>query len=146
MSADSATLAAAIDRLAAATEADARERREAAQRARHENPEFRADLEALRRPLRKMPFGAFVSRIPELADTFEVVVPTNFWSLMEGRIDVACPCGATPHPGEWPAPCYGVEGKDCPRWYVYDGRDVRVAFSPKGGAPVPQDDDESSSA
>lgn len=124
-------LAVAIDRLAAAQERDTIERR-----ARDNRAVTEAGYAARRRPLRKMPFAAFIPRIPELAEVLQLKVPTSFWANTGSEIDVACPCGATPHPGEYPAPCPGA---DCPRWYVYDGRDVRVAFSPRGGAPVPED-------
>lgn len=109
-------------------------------RAEYEDPEFRANLEAHRAPLRSaFSFAAVARGIPEMAEAFQTKVPSNFWSMMEGRLDVLCPCKAIPHPGIFPEPC---PGEECPRWYVYDGRDVRVAFSPRGGAPVPQDDEE----
>lgn len=135
-------LAAALERLAGVLEVDVRNRRSRDWDRKYRDPEFVAEVEAKRRPLRKMPFGAFVHRIPELAEAFTVKVPGNFWTHMEGRVEVPCPCkGATVHPTEWPAPCPAAERTSCPRWYLFDGEDVRVAFSPRGGAPTPQDDE-----
>lgn len=135
-------LAAALDRLAGAVERDASDRRKRDWDRKYSDPEFVAEVEARRRPLRKMPFGAFVRNIPELAETFTVTVPGNFWTQIEGRVEVPCPCkGATVHPTEWPAPCPAAERTSCPRWYLFDGENVRVAFSPRGGAPTPQDDE-----
>lgn len=104
-----------------------------------DDPLLVAEAEARGRPLRKPPFAAYARGIPELAEAFQTKVPTNFWTTVEGRHEVACPCGNTPAVTTFPAPCGSAE---CPRWYVYDERDVRVAFSPKGGAPVPQDDED----
>lgn len=134
-------LAEALERLAGVLERDVHDRHRRDLDAKYSDPGFLAEIEARRRPLRKIPFGAFVSRIPDLAAAFQVKVPGQFWALMEGRVDVACPCGATPHPGDWPEACPGAEHNACPRWYVFDGEDVRVAFSPPRGTPVPVDDD-----
>lgn len=135
-------LAESLERLAGVLEADVRGRKQRDLDRRYSEPEFVAELEARRRPLRKMPFGAFVRNVPELAETFITKVPGNFWTVIEGRVEVPCPCkGATVHPTPWPAPCPAAERTGCPRWYLFDGEDIRVAFSPRGGAPVPQDDD-----
>lgn len=134
-------LAAALERLADVLGRDVSDRRQRDRDAKYADPEFQAELEALRRPLRKMPFGAFVRSVPGLGEAFAVKVPSNFWALNEGVVDVSCPCSALPHPDQWPAPCPGAERNGCPRWYLFDGENVRVAFSPRGGAPAPQDDD-----
>lgn len=135
-------LAAALERFAAVLDRDVTDRRLRDAAARDADPGFRAELAARRRPLRKMPFGAFVNQIPEIASAFEVKVPGNFWTISEGRVEVPCPCkGATVYPTQWPAPCPAAERTGCQRWYVFDGENVRVAFSPKGGAPTPQEDE-----
>lgn len=137
-----ALLADALDRLGSTLDADVRDRRRRDAEARERDPEFRAELEAKRHPLRKWPFAAVVRGIPELAEAFQTKVPGNFFTVIEGRVEVPCPCkGATVYPALEPAPCPAAERTDCPRWYVFDGEDVRVAFSPRGGAPTPQDDE-----
>lgn len=136
-------LASAIEALASVAAGYRRDRIQERRDALRADPEMQAEFEAKRRPLRKMPFAAFVPQIPEIAEAFRVKVPGNFWSVTEGRIDVPCPCkGATVNPTSWPAPCPAVERTGCPRWYVFDGRDVRVAFSPRGGEPTPQPEPE----
>ena len=131
-------LAAAIGALAGAVDAVRRDRREERLEARYSDPAFLAEQEARRRPLRKMPFGAFVAGIPDLAEAFQAKVPGNFWTVIEGEVQVPCPCkGGIAAPRRWPEPCPAAERTGCPRWYVYDGRDVRVAFSPRGTEPVP---------
>lgn len=145
---EAAKLGDAIDNLAEITKALRDDRRRERTDERYADPEFQAEIAAKRRPLRKMPFAAFVRAVPDLGAAFQTKVPSNFWSLMgaeEGRaarIDVLCPCGATPHPVDYPSPCPGAERNACPRWYLYDARDVRVAFSPPRGAPTPQPEEE----
>lgn len=133
-------LAAALDRFATATERLVRQQELTRSDARDADPVRQAEHAALRRPLRKLPFGSWVRGVPGLGAIFETKVPVRFWATSEGRIDVCCPCGATPHPDAWPEPCTGAEHHSCPRWYLFDGRDVRVAFSPKGGAPTPEEE------
>lgn len=136
-----AMLAEALDRLGRTLDADVRDRRRRDAEARERDPEFQAELEAKRRPLRKWPFAAVVRGIPELAGAFQTKVPGNFFTISEGRVEVPCPCkGATVFPALTPSPCPAAERTGCPRWYVFDGEDVRVAFSPRGGAPTPQDE------
>lgn len=141
MSADE-QLADAIGNLADVAEHFRQDRAAERREARYTDPELVAEFESKRRPLRKMPFGAFVRNIPDIAEAFRVKVPSNFWTDFEGRVEVPCPCkGATIHPTQWPAPCPAADRTGCPRWYLYDGENVRVAFSPKGGAPTPQPDE-----
>lgn len=136
-------LAGALERMTEVAEGLLQDRRRAAMEAHWEAPEARAEREAKRRPLRKMPFGAFVRSIPDIAEAFVTKVPGNFWAYNEGLVTVPCPCkGATVYPRQWPAPCPAAESTGCPRWYLFDGEDVRVAFSPVGGAPSPQDEDQ----
>lgn len=134
MSANKA-LAEAVERLARAAElqlqatreqiADAR-RREA--QARHATPEFQAEMEAIRRPLRKFSAAAFVRAAPQVyGEAFGSAVPGEFFTqVADGTYLVACPCG-TDHVVDgrgYPS------GAECGRTFMYDGDNLRVAFTP----------------
>lgn len=73
--------------------------------------------------------AAFNKRVPDeywsqdVRDAFPAPLPTAV---------ISCPCGATPE---------AVAGKpvvcECERAFVFDGRSVRVAFSPEPNRPTP---------
>lgn len=138
------------ERLADATEAlvdlerqNLRERQRDA-RARREEERRREEMRpGHRRPdLYKIPFLAYASAAPLLAEAFSRKIPPEFWSVDTDTALVSCPCGelATTELGI-PSFCGGSDWVDedrprddekdgCGRAYLYDGMAVRVAFSP----------------
>lgn len=77
---------------------------------------------------RRMTFWTFVRTIPGLAALFDTVVPQNLWALVDdGEAELPCPCGEDIHlPEGRPVEC------SCGRFFVFDGDEIRVAFSPRG--------------
>ena len=75
---------------------------------------------------RRMTFWTFVRTIPGLAELFDTVVPQNLWALVDdGEAELPCPCGEEIHlPEGRPIEC------ECGRFFVFDGDEIRVAFSP----------------
>lgn len=65
-------------------------------------------------------------RMPWLARTFQKVVPQVAVTIVENEATVACPCGGKPAIAvNRVEPCPG----ECGRWFMFDGRRVRVARS-----------------
>jgi hypothetical protein len=72
--------------------------------------------------LRHFSFLSCCRAIPHLHEQFARHVPPEFWALVEDAAEVCCPCGHTPRvPYAIPTAC------DCDRWFLYEGRGVRVA-------------------
>jgi hypothetical protein len=97
-----------------------------------------AAIELLRRAPRHTNFS-HVTNLPALVAPFQIVVPGNFWAHTgPDEVEVSCPCGEIPRMSSGvPLVC---GGPDCPRAYLYTGKDVLVAFSPRGTEPVPEPD------
>lgn len=122
-------MATAMDRLAAASEAQVRalereERRRATEeRERRHNERFNRGH---RSDLHPLDFRMMAPAVPEFALIFERVVPPEFWS-QDDRVSVivACPCGAEPRVRE-----AELTSCECPRTYVYTGEHVRVTGTP----------------
>jgi hypothetical protein len=95
-------------------------------------------IELERRGLRHTRFS-HVANLPAMVAPFSIVIPGNFWlHVAADEVEVACPCGSEPrmHSGV-PVVC---SGEECPRAYLYTGREVLVAFSPRGTEPVEEPD------
>ena len=77
---------------------------------------------------RRMTFWTIARSIPGLAELFDTVVPQNLWALVDdGEAELPCPCGDDIHlPAGRPVECA------CGRFFVFDGDEIRVAFSPRG--------------
>ena len=77
---------------------------------------------------RRMTFWTFAASIPGLAALFDTVVPQNLWALVDdGEAELPCPCAEVIHlPAGRPVECA------CGRFFVFDGDEIRVAFSPRG--------------
>ena len=75
---------------------------------------------------RRMTFWTIARSIPGLVDLFDTVVPQNLWALVDdGEAELPCPCGEEIHlPEGRPVEC------SCGRFFVFDGDEIRVAFSP----------------
>ena len=75
---------------------------------------------------RRMTFWTIARSIPGLAELFDTVVPQNLWALAgDGEAELPCPCGEAIHlPEGRPVEC------SCGRFFVFDGDEIRVAFSP----------------
>jgi hypothetical protein len=75
---------------------------------------------------RRMTFWTIARSIPGLAELFDTVVPANLWALVDdGEAELPCPCGEAIHlPAGRPVEC------SCGRFFVFDGDEIRVAFSP----------------
>ena len=75
---------------------------------------------------RRMTFWTIARSIPGLAELFDTVVPQNLWALVDdGEAELPCPCGEDIHlPAGRPVEC------SCGRFFVFDGDEIRVAFSP----------------
>lgn len=104
------------------------EHNQRARRAEADTPETRAELEALRYPLRRIPLMGYVRAIPDLlcAVGAGTKVPDAYLSDgAGGSVEVLCPCDAKPIVVP-DAPTFCA----CGRAYVRVGRDVRVLFSP----------------
>lgn len=108
-------------------------------RALEDTPEIRAEIEALRRPLRRPPLVTYVRSCPNLATLLAEAtkIPGAYWTQVDdGVVEVACPCGATPScAGDAPTFC------SCVRAYVRVGPDVLVLFSPVETLPADEDSD-----
>lgn len=102
-------------------------------RERAETPEALANRRAMREPMRKI--RPTVLMVPALAVPFRnggVEIPGEYWSQSDiGAAIVACPCRLEPEVELGvPRIC------DCGRGYLYTGKTVLVAFSPKATLPV----------
>lgn len=108
-------------------------------RALEDTPEVRAEIRALRRPLRKPGLVTYVRACPNLASLLAtgVKIPGAYWSQVDdGVTEVACPCGGTPKcVGNAPTFCA------CVRAYVRVGPDVLVLFSPVETLPADEESD-----
>ncbi len=103
------------------------EHNERQRRAERDTPEARAELEAMRKPLRKMSLATFARAVPDLyrAIANGIKVPDQYLDRSAGATTVACPCEEAPQLiADTPAFCV------CGRAYVTVGRDVLVLFSP----------------
>jgi hypothetical protein len=80
-----------------------------------------------RRQLHRLNFVHYARVVPGLAAQFTGRVPDDFVARIdEDHVDIACPCGATPRCELLvPKPCA------CERTFVWDGKVVRVAGSPR---------------
>lgn len=108
-------------------------------RALEDTPEIRAEIEALRRPLRKPSLVTYIRGCPNLASLLggATKIPGAYWTQVDdGVVEVACPCGETPAcTGDAPTFC------SCVRAYVRVGPDVLVLFSPVETLPADEDSD-----
>ena len=102
------------------------EHNEREREAARNTPEARAEWEAIRRPLRRMPFTVYARAIPDLlrAIASGTVVPDTYLTRSATATEIACPCGEKPTVADTPSFCA------CGRAYATVGRDVRVLFSP----------------
>lgn len=84
-----------------------------------------ADYDALsRKQPQRLGFMQLARAIPGYARAFAKSVPDNFYAqVSDGVVEVACPCGESPHCRLWAAPTACT----CGRYFAYLGRDVRVA-------------------
>jgi hypothetical protein len=73
--------------------------------------------------LAKFGFVQCLRAVPHLHEQFLTRIPPEFWTLVEeGVAEVCCPCGHSPRvPYAIPTAC------ECNRWFLYEGRGVRVA-------------------
>jgi hypothetical protein len=73
--------------------------------------------------LRRVSFAVMARAIPRLHEQFLTRIPAGYWTVIEeGVVQVRCPCGHKPLvPYAIPTPCA------CERWFLYEGRGVRVA-------------------
>lgn len=92
---------------------------------RRDTPEWRAEIEACRLPLRPLALTS-VLRMPALAIPFTRLVPAEYWhGVRRGVVQLACLCGAkTMLEVTVPTACSGAE---CERWFLATGTTVRVA-------------------
>ena len=75
---------------------------------------------------RRMTFWTIARSIPGLAELFDTVVPENLWALVdEGEADASVPVRGGHSPPRGPP-----GGVRCGRFFVFDGDEIRVAFSP----------------
>lgn len=139
------------ERLAAATEAlvdlgrqTLAERRRDAEDRREEERQREKNRPGSRRPdLFKIPFQTYMQAAPQLAQAFSRTIPPEFWALdSDDAAVISCPCGATPTAKQGVAEWCGAsdwveedrerdpERDGCGRAYLFDGENVRVAFSP----------------
>lgn len=73
---------------------------------------------------RPIDFLACCRAVPGLALQFSPI-PESYWSRSGTDVVVACPCGASP------VAVYAVPvACECDRWFLNDGRNVRVARYP----------------
>ncbi len=103
------------------------EHNERQRRAARDTPESRAELEAARRPLRKLPMSTYALAIPDLLRAIGkgIKVPDQYLTVSGDVTTVACPCEEQPQTIP-DAPTFCA----CGRAYVTVGRDVLVLFSP----------------
>lgn len=82
-------------------------------------------------PPQRMSFFRIAGGVAGLAALFDTVVPPDFWTLVDAHtVEISCPCGESPSaPMGRPVECA------CERFFVYDGDDVKVAFSPREKPP-----------
>lgn len=82
----------------------------------------------MREPIapRVISFAGYCHAILGLHQQFLTIIPPQFWTLaVDGVAEVCCPCGHAPMvPYAIPTSC------ECDRWFLYDGRGVRVARYP----------------
>jgi hypothetical protein len=72
--------------------------------------------------LHRISFLTYCRAIPHLHEQFLTRIPPEYWALDEDTARVSCPCGHAPRaPYAIPTAC------QCGRWFLYDGRGVRVA-------------------
>jgi hypothetical protein len=122
-----------LERIAAGLEEHNRRERLAGQ----DTPEIRAELQALRRPLRKLPLLAYARGCPDLLRLLgrAVKIPGAYWTQVdEGTYEIACPCGETPRISE-SAPIFCA----CERAYAQLSGDIVVLFSPIATLPADED-------
>lgn len=93
------------------------------------SPEFLAEMEAQRNPLRPISAQAFVRAAPFVyAGAFDAAVPPEFYvQVDDGSYLVACPCATEHRVGRRGYP----SAAECGRYFMYDGEELRVAFSPR---------------
>lgn len=96
--------------------------------AERDTPEIRAEIEALRRPLRRMGLLDYMRPgqvlLPLLASA--PTIPESYWTAEEDGLAVACPCGEQAFLARRSAVLC-----DCGRGYVAVDDGIRVLFSPK---------------
>lgn len=101
---------------------------------RMSRPEFRAEFAAKQRPLRPMGAAAIYRGIPGLGSLFTGRVPPEFFTQTSAELlTVCCPCGGEHEVGLRGFPHAG----GCGRYFMYDGEEVRVAFTPEPEAVEP---------
>lgn len=91
----------------------------------HHDPAASYDALDRKQPHR-LGFMQFARAIPGYASQYTGRVPPAFYfQVSVEEVDVACPCGHVPR-------CYWMVPKECEcdRFFVYTGRDVRVANGP----------------
>lgn len=73
----------------------------------------------------KLDFLAICRAMPQIAVQFARTIPAEFWTMIEADVaEVCCPCGNSPHvPKLVPTECA------CPRFFLYDGTNMRVAHT-----------------
>lgn len=122
-----------LERIAAGLEEHNRRERLVAR----DTPEIRAELGALRRPLRKLPLLTYARACPDLLRLLAgaVKIPGAYWTQVDAdTYEIACPCGGTPRISE-DAPCFCA----CERAYAQLSGDIVVLFSPVATLPVDED-------
>lgn len=96
---------------------------------------------------RQLSIVPVANAIPGLLQNFSRRIPGVAWAEVDdGVVEIACPCGGecrvqitVPRMCDRAAAGDHPETARCPRAYLYDGRDVRVAFSPHPqSTPNPQ--------
>jgi hypothetical protein len=97
--------------------------------ARDSIAERAADVRALRdlpRVRTAMARGVAVALVR--AGAYHTAIPRAAWRATKGSVVVTCNCGAE---HEFAAEVAVPQDAPCGRWFMFDGRDVRVAIRPQ---------------